>query len=71
MCESDMWLTTIEPEEPGCDRWTFECPRCQHVIVTLIRFTPASEHETGYIRDSRCPLYPPKADMCSALANVG
>jgi hypothetical protein len=39
-----MWFTSIEPDEPGCDRRTFECPRCQHVIVTIIRFRdePAS-----------------------------
>jgi len=30
-CAALMYLTTIEPERPGFDLRTFECPRCQHV----------------------------------------
>jgi hypothetical protein len=30
-CSTLMYLALIEPEKPGCDRCTFECPRCQHV----------------------------------------
>ena len=32
-----------------------------------VRFTPESRHVQ---RKRSCPLYPPKADMCSALGDV-
>jgi hypothetical protein len=40
-----MWLTSIEPDKPGHDRRTFECPRCQHLTIKIIRYR--DESETG------------------------
>jgi hypothetical protein len=37
LCGSYMWFVSIEPEEqPGHDKHTFECPRCQHLTVKMI-----------------------------------
>jgi formamidopyrimidine-DNA glycosylase len=30
-CGCMMWLKQIEPDKPGQDERTFECPRCQRV----------------------------------------
>ena len=39
LCETDMWLRSIEPDKPGYDRRTFECPMCQHLIVKIIKYS--------------------------------
>jgi len=31
-----MYLAIIEPEKPGFDLRTFECPRCQHVETVVV-----------------------------------
>jgi hypothetical protein len=33
-----MYLARIEPEKPGFDLRTFECPRCQHVETAVAQF---------------------------------
>jgi transcription elongation factor Elf1 len=33
-----MYLARIEPEKPGFDLRTFECPRCQHVETVVVNF---------------------------------
>ena len=33
-----MYLARIEPEKPGYDLRTFECPRCQHVETAVVQF---------------------------------
>lgn len=33
-----MWLSVIEPDEPGYDRRTFECPRCQHNKIEIVKY---------------------------------
>jgi hypothetical protein len=30
-CTAQMYLARIQPEKPGFDLRTFDCPRCQHV----------------------------------------
>jgi ribosomal protein S27AE len=37
-CAAQMYLARIDPDEPGFDRRTFECPRCQHVEIAVVRF---------------------------------
>jgi hypothetical protein len=37
-CGTQMWLATIEPDRPGHDRRTFECPRCQVEKVEIVKF---------------------------------
>jgi transcription elongation factor Elf1 len=38
-CGSMMWIAQAEPEKPGYEKRTFECPRCHHVesIVAEIK----------------------------------
>ena len=37
-CTAQMYLGRIEPEKPGYDLRTFECPMCQHVERAVVRF---------------------------------
>jgi hypothetical protein len=39
-CKALMYLARVAPDEPGFDRRSFECPRCQHVETTVVRFRP-------------------------------
>jgi hypothetical protein len=38
ICSAQMYLAYIEPEKPGYDVRTFECPRCQHVEIAVVEF---------------------------------
>jgi hypothetical protein len=44
-----MWLQTLEPGEPGHDKRTFACPRCQYVEAFEVQSDPAEPAiaETG------------------------
>ena len=35
-CSAQMYLAIVEPEKPGFDLRTFECPRCQHVEAVTV-----------------------------------
>jgi hypothetical protein len=37
-CGAPMWLTRIEPDEPGCEKRTFECQVCGDTTSDLIKF---------------------------------
>jgi hypothetical protein len=37
-CGTYMWLSLIEPDKPGHDHRTFECPRCQHETAEVVKF---------------------------------
>jgi hypothetical protein len=37
-CSAPMYLALIEPQEPGFDRRTLECPRCEHVETVVVKF---------------------------------
>ena len=37
-CSAQMYLARIEPEKPGYDLRTFECPMCQHVESAVVQF---------------------------------
>jgi hypothetical protein len=37
-CTAQMDLARIEPEKPGHDLRTFECPRCHHLETAVARF---------------------------------
>ncbi len=39
-CGAPMWLTCIEPDRPDHDKRTFECPRCQHVMIRVVSYKP-------------------------------
>jgi DNA-directed RNA polymerase subunit RPC12/RpoP len=41
-CGTPMWLTRIQPDKPGCARRTFECPRCQHQMISVIELENAA-----------------------------
>ena len=38
LCKSQMWLACVEPDEPGHDKRTFECPGCPNVTVRIVRY---------------------------------
>jgi hypothetical protein len=39
ICDTEMWLVSIEPDDkPDHDRRTFECPRCQHQTIEVIKY---------------------------------
>ena len=33
-----MMLARIEPDKPGHDKRTFECPECQHIEIVLVKY---------------------------------
>jgi transcriptional regulator NrdR family protein len=35
-CSALIYLAMIEPEKPGFDLRTFECPRCQHAKTVVV-----------------------------------
>jgi hypothetical protein len=37
-CGAAMWLARIEPDKPDHDRRTFECPVCDHVVRTVVKY---------------------------------
>ena len=37
-CGAPMWLTRIEPDEPGSEKRIFECQACQNELVEVIKF---------------------------------
>src|SRR5262249_26723274 len=53
LCKSQMWLACIEPDEPGHDRRTFECPGCPNVTVRIVKYratgtSPPSKLDAWY-----------------------
>jgi tRNA(Ile2) C34 agmatinyltransferase TiaS len=37
-CGARMWLSRIEPDEPGHDKRTFECPKCENVVSGTFKY---------------------------------
>ena len=37
-CTALMYLTRVAPDKSGFDRRSFECPRCQHVETSVVKF---------------------------------
>ena len=37
-CSARMWLARIEPDEPGHDKRTFECPQCENVVSEVVKY---------------------------------
>jgi len=60
MCKSQMWLACIEPDQPGYDRRTFECPGCPNVTVRIVKY-----RATGSSPPSQCLVF----DSAKTLAN--
>jgi transposase-like protein len=38
VCGTRMWIARIEPDEPGHDRRTFECPECDNTISDVVKY---------------------------------
>jgi hypothetical protein len=36
-CGESTWLVAIEPDSPDHDKRIFECPRCQDVVVKVVK----------------------------------
>ena len=45
-CNTRMALTRIEPNGPGHDRRTFECPACEHYEVLVVPFVHCATPHT-------------------------
>jgi hypothetical protein len=37
-CTVPMYLARVSPEKPGYDLRTFECPRCQSTLKTVMKY---------------------------------
>lgn len=37
-CGAPMWLTRIEPDEPGSEKRTFECQVCQNEAAEVVKY---------------------------------
>ena len=37
-CGAPMWLARIEPDIPGHDKRTFECPQCGNVVSETVKY---------------------------------
>ena len=37
-CGATMWLERIEPDAPGHDKRTFQCPTCENVISETVKY---------------------------------
>ena len=37
-CRNRMMLARIEPDKPGHDKRTFECPECQHIEIVVAKY---------------------------------
>jgi hypothetical protein len=37
-CEIQMWLARIQPDKPGYDRRTFECPVCHDEMAVVVEY---------------------------------
>ena len=37
-CGARMWLSRIEPDEPGHDKRIFECPKCENVVSETFKY---------------------------------
>ena len=37
-CEVPMWLARIQPDRPGYDKRTFECPVCHDAMVVVVKY---------------------------------
>jgi DNA-directed RNA polymerase subunit M/transcription elongation factor TFIIS len=37
-CGATMLLARIEPDKPGHDLRTFECPKCEHSETVVVKF---------------------------------
>jgi hypothetical protein len=43
ICGRTMMLAHIEPEEPDCDRRTFECVHCNHSEILIVKYNSFSK----------------------------
>jgi hypothetical protein len=37
-CGAKMWLVRIEPDAPGHDRRSFECPQCENAVTEVVKY---------------------------------
>ena len=37
-CGTPMWIARIEPDKPGFDKRTFECPACDHSETIIVEY---------------------------------
>jgi hypothetical protein len=56
-CGTRMWIARIEPDEPGYDRRTFECPECDRELVEVVNMDKRARASAypGTLRASHRP----------------
>jgi predicted RNA-binding Zn-ribbon protein involved in translation (DUF1610 family) len=37
-CGEQMFLARIEPDRPDHDKRKFECPRCHHEVIEIVKY---------------------------------
>jgi hypothetical protein len=47
-CQGRMMLARIEPGPNGSDLRTFECPKCEHVLKTMVE-DPLKSDSAGWV----------------------
>jgi hypothetical protein len=75
LCKSQMWLACIEPDEPGHDKRTFECPGCPNVTVRIVKYratgsSPSSQLEGWYSTWQRTVPIRPLAEVQKAAKSA-
>jgi hypothetical protein len=57
-CRAQMWLACIEPDKPGHDKRTFECPMCTNFTVKVVKYRPSKNNlEAKLVSPSRASLF--------------
>jgi hypothetical protein len=70
-CEEKMSLRIIEPERPGFDSQTFECPKCYDTKILVVSIPP--EMDVSIAAPASTAIPPPRSprpfgtsrDLCS------
>ena len=70
VCKSQMWLACIEPDVPGHDRRTFECPGCPNVTVRIVKYRATRSSPPGHLDAWYSNLAKGRADSSAAEVQV-
>jgi hypothetical protein len=42
-CKAQMWLASVEPDQPDHDKRTFECPMCPNFTVKVVKYRSSKD----------------------------
>src|SRR4030095_3256235 len=52
-CGCPMWLAIVEPDKPGHEKRSYECPRCQREEEYVVQSGLADKDENGGVWENR------------------